>query len=81
MANFFVAISHGNRVVMCHHHEWKITGDNFVRFVIDEQFPAAFERTKTILVKIDGSKQLLTICLQYILCIPPPPCINVQNIH
>ena len=32
MANFFVAISHGNGVVMCHHHDWKITGDNFARW-------------------------------------------------
>jgi len=45
MANFFVAISHGSGVVMCHHHDWKITGENFARFVIDEQFPAAFERS------------------------------------
>ena len=48
MANFFVAISHGNGVVMCHHHDWKITGDNFARFVIDEQFPAAFERSGSV---------------------------------
>ena len=39
MANFFVAISHGNGVVMCHRHDWKITGDNFARFLIDKQFP------------------------------------------
>ena len=48
MANFFVAISHGNGVVMCHHYDWKITGDNFARFVIDKQFPAAFERSGSV---------------------------------
>ena len=39
MANFFVGISYGTGVVMCHHHDWKITGANFATHIVNEQFP------------------------------------------
>ena len=44
MANFFVAISYGRGVVMCHHHEWKITGENFKKHMINKQFPISFKK-------------------------------------
>lgn len=44
MAKFFVAISYGKGVVMCHHHEWEITGANFAEYIIRKQFPLAFKK-------------------------------------
>jgi len=38
MARFFVAIAHGYGVVLCHHHDWKVTGPSFAQFVL-ECFP------------------------------------------
>ena len=45
MANFFVGISYRTGVVMCHHHDWKITGANFATHIVNEQFPAAFQKS------------------------------------
>lgn len=42
MANFFVGISHGHGIVLCHHHTWKITGDNVANFITDV-FPGVFQ--------------------------------------
>jgi len=43
MANFFVAMSHTHGVVMCEHHEWKITGENFAQLV-DSDFLKVFQK-------------------------------------
>ena len=43
MANFFVAIAHGKGVVLCKHHEWKITGENFGLNIVEGEFPKVFE--------------------------------------
>ena len=42
VAKFFVAVSYGKGVVMCHHHTWTINGKNFSN-LIKEQFPKAFD--------------------------------------
>ena len=36
MANFFVAISYGRGVVMCHHFDWVINGKNFSNLIRKE---------------------------------------------
>ena len=44
MANFFVGISYGKGVVMCHHYDWTITGEKFANEIIKKQFPKAFKK-------------------------------------
>lgn len=48
MSNFFVAISHGHGVVMCIHHDWKITGENFANHIVKREFPLAFKKCGSV---------------------------------
>ena len=43
VANFFVAIAYGKGPVMLKHHEWKITGENFAKHIVEKSLPSAFE--------------------------------------
>ena len=68
MVRFFVAIAYNKGVVLCKQHHWKVTGENFAKF-IRATFPATFQKCLNphadLFLQDGDPRQGCQVCLLY----------------